>query len=127
MVRDIIDSFSPGYGAASSVNLTMAALGATPRAIPYATLLAQTPEFVVVPGAGTIKRLAQGLPTTVNRVSFNADVAAASGSEVAFALYRNGAAVPGAAMTLTGPGRGQLRARRDQRRIHDARWRRLHL
>jgi hypothetical protein len=106
MVRDIVETFSPGYGAMSSVTLTMAALGTTPRAIPYQTLLAQTPEFVCVPAAGTIKRLAQGLPTTVNRVSFNADVAAPSGAEVAFALYRNGTAVPGAAMTLTGQGAG---------------------
>jgi hypothetical protein len=108
MVRDVIDSFSPGYGAMSSVNLTMQALGTTPRAIPYQTLLAQTPEFVCVPGSGTVKRLAQGLPTTVNRVSFTADVAAASGAEVAFGLYRNGVAVPGAAMTLTGGGAGNF-------------------
>jgi hypothetical protein len=108
MVKDIVDSFCPGYGAATSVNLTMAALGTTPRAIPYQTKLAETAEFVVVLNAGTIKRLAQGLPTTVNRVSFYADVAAASGAEVSFALYRNGAAVPGAAMTVTGQGIGNF-------------------
>ena len=108
MVRDVIDSFSPGYGAMSSVNLTMQALGTTPRAIPYQTLFGANARICLRAGSGTVKRLAQGLPTTVNRVSFTADVAAASGAEVAFGLYRNGVAVPGAAMTLTGGGAGNF-------------------
>jgi len=106
MVKDIIDSFSPGYGAANSASLTLTTLGSTPRVIPYATKLAETIEFVVTIAAGTIMRKALGLPTTVNRVSFSADVAAASGSEVLFQLYRNGAALSGAAMTVSAQGFG---------------------
>ena len=106
MVKDIVDSFCPGYGAANSVSMTLAALGTTPRAVPYQSVLSQTAEFVVTAAAGTIKRLAQGLPTTVNRVSFYADVACASGAECTFALYRNGVVVPGVSMTVTGQGLG---------------------
>src|SRR4249919_3941528 len=105
MIKDVIDSFSPGYGAAgSAAAMVLAKLGATPVVVPYTTQLAATAEFVVNLAAGTIKRFAQGLPTTVNRVSFFADVGAASGSEIAFQLFRNGVAVPGAAMTVTADG-----------------------
>jgi hypothetical protein len=106
MVKDIIDSFCPGYGAAGATTLTLATLGTAQRVVPYTTKLAETAEFVVTIAAGTILRHAQGLPTTVNRVSFSADVAAASGSEVLFQLFRNGVAVAGAAMTATGGGAG---------------------
>lgn len=108
MVKDIIDSFSPGYGAASNAAVTLVALGATPVVVPYATLLAQTVEYVVTVLAGTIQRLAGGLPTTVNRLSFYADVAAATGAEVQFSLYRNGLAVPGADTTVSGQGAGNF-------------------
>jgi hypothetical protein len=103
LIKDVVDSFSPGYGIVSNANLTLAALTAVPRVIPYVTTLAQTPEYVVGLGAGTVTRLAQGLPTTVNRISFYADMEAPAGNEVAFAVTRNGVAIPGG-VTVSGQG-----------------------
>jgi hypothetical protein len=103
LIKDVVDSFAPGYGIVSSANLTLAALTATPRVIPYVTILAQTPEYTIGLGAGTITRLAQGLPTTVNRISFYADMEAPAGNEIAFAVTRNGVAIPGG-ITVSGQG-----------------------
>jgi hypothetical protein len=108
MVKDIVESFSPGYGAASNPTITLSALGTTPRVIPYTTELAKTPEFEINLALGTIKRLALGLPTTVNRISFYADVNAASGSEIEFGLYRGGVLIPAGQTTITAQGAGNF-------------------
>lgn len=107
MIKDMIDSFSPGYGIASIATVTLTALGTTPVAVHYDTALAATPEYVLSLAAGTIKRKSQGLPSTVNRVSFYADVAAASGAEVMFSLYRDGVDIPGGT-TCSGQGAGNF-------------------
>ena len=65
MVKDIIDSFSPGYGAANSASLTLTTLGSTPRVIPYVTKLAETIEFVVTIAAGTIMSRTTNIPFNV--------------------------------------------------------------
>lgn len=105
LIKDMIDTFSPGYGIVSSESLSMAALGVTPRVIPYTTTLAATAGYTVGLAAGTIKRLAQGLPSTVNRVSFYADVAAPAGDEMVFSLFRDGIDIPGG-ITVSGQGIG---------------------
>jgi len=105
MFKDIIDTFAPGYGIVSSESLTMAALGVTPRAIPFTTTLAATDDYSVLLAAGSITRLAAGLPSTVNRVSFYADVAAPAGDEMVFSLFRDGVDIPGG-ITVSGQGIG---------------------
>ena len=105
MFKDIIDTFSPGYGILSSESLTMAALGVTPRAIPFTSILAATDTYTAVLADGAVTRLARGLPSTVNRVSFYADVAAPAGDEMVFSLFRDGIDVPGG-ITVSGQGIG---------------------
>lgn len=107
MIKDVIDSFAPGYGILSADTTTLLALGITPQTVHYTTVLAQTPEYTVTAAAGTVTRLAQGLPTTVNRISFYADVATTTGNEVAFTLIRNGLTIPGGT-TVTGQGAGNV-------------------
>lgn len=105
LLADIIDTFSPGYGIVSTDSLTISALGISPRVIPYIVTLAQTDEYTIVLASGTVTRLAQGLPTTVNRISFYADVAAPQGDEMVFSLFRNGVDIPGG-ITVSGQGLG---------------------
>jgi len=105
LIKDVIDTFAPGYGIVSSESLNMAALGVTPRAIPFTTTLAATAEYTVVLASGSITRLAQGLPSTVSRVSFYADVAAPAGDEMVFSLFRDGVDIPGG-ITVSGQGIG---------------------
>jgi len=107
LVKDVVETYSPGYGIASNDSLTLVALGITPQVVTYDVVLAQTAEYVVTPGAGTIQRLAQGLPTTVNRVSFNCDLAAPTGDEVVFSLFRDGVDIPGGT-TVSGQGLGNF-------------------
>jgi hypothetical protein len=107
LIKDFIESWSPGYGIASNDDLTLVALGITPQVVVYDVVLAQTTDYVVVPAAGTIQRLANGLPTTVNRVSFNCDLAAPTGNEVVFSLFRDGVDIPGGT-TVSGQGAGNL-------------------
>jgi hypothetical protein len=108
MIKDVIESFSPGYGACINPSVTMATLGPTPVTIPYATKLAETKEFQVNLSAGQITRLALGLPTTVNRISFYVDVNAASGAEIEFTLCRNGTPITGGITTITAQGAGNF-------------------
>jgi len=56
---------------------------------------------------GTIERLAGGLPSTVNRISFNCDLAAPAGDEVVFSLFRDGVDIPGGT-TVSGQGLGNF-------------------
>lgn len=107
LMRDVIETYSPGYGIASMAALTLPALGLAPQTITYDTILAATPEYTVVPASGTITRHAQGLPSTVNRVSFNCDVAAPTGNEVVFSLFRDGVDIPGGT-TVSGQGLGNV-------------------
>jgi hypothetical protein len=107
MIKDVIDSFSPGYGILSADTTTLVALGVAFQTVHYTTILSLTPEYTAVPASGTVTRLAQGLPTTVNRLSFYCDVAAPTGNEVAFTLSRNGVTIPGGT-TVTGQGAGNL-------------------
>lgn len=107
MVKDITETYSPGYGALSQPLVVLPALGITPVVVPFAAVLAQTPEYVCVPAAGTIQRLAGGLPTTVNRVSFYADVSCPTGNEVVFSLFRDGVDIPGGT-TVSGQGAGNV-------------------
>jgi hypothetical protein len=108
LIKDVVDSFSPGYGIMSNASINLIAVGPTPpRVVSYTSTLAATPEYVCTQGAGTIKRLAQGLPTTVNRISFYADVSGQSGSEFTFALFRDGVQIPGGT-TVTGQGAGNF-------------------
>ena len=107
MFKDIIDTFSPGYAIVSIDALTLVALGITPQVITYDTTLAETDQYLVVPASGTVQRLAQELPSTVNRVSFYADLAAPTGDEVVFSLFRDGIDIPGGS-TVSGQGLGNV-------------------
>ena len=107
LLLDIIDTFAPGYGIVSIDSLTLVALGITPQVVTYDTTLASTPEYVVDLTLGTVQRLAQSLPSTVNRVSFYADLAAPTGDEVVFSLFRDGIDIPGGG-TVSGQGLGNV-------------------
>ena len=107
MIKDVVDSFAPGYGILSADTTLLPLLGVTAQTVHYVTVLSLTPEYTASVAAGTVTRLAQGLPTTVNRVSFYCDVAAPTGNEVAFTLARNGVDIPGGT-TVTGQGAGNL-------------------
>jgi hypothetical protein len=107
MFKDVIDTFAPGYGIMSIDSLVLPALGITPQVITYDTLLAQTDTYTALPPSGTVTRLARGLPSTVNRVSFYADVSAPTGDEVVFSLYRDGMDIPGGG-TVSGQGLGNV-------------------
>jgi hypothetical protein len=107
MIKDMIDTFAPGYGILSAASTTLIALSPTPQTVHYTAILSLTPEYTAITAAGSVTRLAQGLPTTVNRISFYCDVAAPSGNEVAFTLARNGTDIPGGT-TVTGQGAGNL-------------------
>lgn len=107
LIKDVIDSFAPGYGILSAATTTLIALGTTVQTVHYTAILSLTPEYTAIPAAGSVTRLAQGLPTTVNRLSFYCDVNAPAGNEVAFTLARNGADIPGGT-TVTGQGGGNL-------------------
>ena len=107
LITDVVDTFSPGYGIASIDSLTLVALGITPQVITYDTLLAETVEYTVLLASGTIKRFAEGLPSTVNRVSFYADMSAPTGDEVVFSLFRDGMDIPGGS-TVSGQGLGNV-------------------
>jgi hypothetical protein len=107
MFKDTIDTYAPGYGALSQPLVVLPALGITPVIVPFAAVLAQTDDYVANAAGGTIQRLANGLPSTVNRVSFYADVAAPSGNEVVFSLFRDGVDIPGGT-TVSGQGAGNL-------------------
>ena len=107
MVKDFIDTMAPGYGIASADTLTLVALGVAPQVVTYDDILAMTNDFIVTPGAGTVERLANGLPSTVQRVSFNCDLAAPAGDEVVFSLFRDGVDIPGGT-TVSGQGLGNF-------------------
>jgi hypothetical protein len=106
MIKDLINSIKPGYGAAGNDSLTIVGLGTTPRVISYNQLLAQTPEdFLVLLGAGQIQRLANGLPLSRTRLSFQASVLAPAGNEILLSVYRNGIDMPGG-VTISATGLG---------------------
>ena len=95
MVKDITDTFAPGYAAAAIAALLMPALGAVPAVVTYNTQLVLTADYIVNLAAGQITRVSNGLNPTFNRVSFYSGVAAPNGNEVLFQLYRDGVAIPG--------------------------------
>lgn len=107
MLHDIIDTYKPGYGIAAIAATVLPALGTTPQIVIYDTAFAETPEYTLNLAQGAITRLAQGLPSTVNRVSFFADVAAPTGDEVVFSLFRDGVDIPGG-VTCSGQGLGNF-------------------
>jgi hypothetical protein len=107
MIKDVVDSFCPGYGIASSATVTLTALGLTPVVIVYDTQLSATADYTIALAAGTITRLAHGLPSTVNRISFYADVSAPAGDEVVFSLHRDALDIPGG-VTVSGQGGGNI-------------------
>jgi hypothetical protein len=107
MFKDMIDTFGPGYGIVGTDALTLPALGLTPQIVTYDALLAETDHYLGIPVSGTITRFARGLPSTVNRVSFYADVSAPTGDEVVFSLFRDGMDIPGGG-TVSGQGLGNV-------------------
>jgi hypothetical protein len=107
LLKDIIDTFKPGFGAIGNDLHTLVALGITPVVIPYTTLLAVTADFTANLVAGQITRNSLGLPSTNTRVTFATDMACQDGSEVVFSLYRDGINVPGGT-TASGRGLGNI-------------------
>ena len=107
MFKDIVDTFSPGYGILSADAITLVALGITPQTVFYEQVLAETDVYSCDFALGTISRLSMDLPSTVNRVSFYADVAAPTGDEVVFSLFRDQTDIPGGG-TVSGQGLGNV-------------------
>jgi len=105
LIKDFLDTVTPGFGAVGRATQTLVALGVTPQVVTYDTLMAVTVEYTAVLAAGTVQRFALGLPTVNNRVSFFADVECPAGNEVNFQLYRDGVLIPGGC-TVSGQGLG---------------------
>jgi hypothetical protein len=101
LIKDFIDTLTPGFGAVGDDAVTLPLVGLTPVVIPYDTTFAMTADFTAVLAAGTVKRNALGLPTVNNRITFVADVSCQSGSEVGFSLFRDGVNVPGGTVVTT--------------------------
>lgn len=105
MFKDFIDTVTPGFGAVSRATQTLVNLGAVQQVVTYDTNLAMTADFTPNLALGTVQRLALGLPTVNNRVSFFAQVDTTAGNEVSFTLFRDGVSVPGGC-TVSGLGAG---------------------
>jgi hypothetical protein len=104
MIKDFIDTMTPGFGALGVALHTMPALGVTPVMVPLPDLMAITADFTTFgPTSGQIRRNALGLPSTNTRVTFYAGIACATGNEIVFSLYRDGVSVPGGT-TVSGQG-----------------------
>lgn len=102
LIKDFLDSIAPGYAALSNSSLTISGLGVTPVPLTFQPPTLITPEFSV-PNNVSVTRLAQGLPSTVTRLTFNAALIAPNGDEVVFSLFRDGINVPGGT-TVSGRG-----------------------
>lgn len=107
MIKDFINTVKPGFGAVGNDLHTLLNLGLPLQVVPYDTLLAVTEDFTVNLATGEVTRLALGLPTVNNRITFYAGVAAPAGNEVVFSLFRDGVNVPGGT-TVSGQGIGNI-------------------
>jgi hypothetical protein len=105
MIKDVLDTLTPGFGAVGRATQTLTALGPTQQVVTYDTLLAVTADFTANLALGTVQRNALGLPTVNNRVTFFAQVDCPAGNEVSFTLFRDGVSVPGGC-TISGQGNG---------------------
>jgi hypothetical protein len=107
LVKNISDTFAPGYAAAARASLVLVALGLPPQVVTYDTNLIGTPDYVINLPAGSITRLAGALNPTFNRVSFYTGVSAPNGNEIVFQLYRDGVAIPGG-VEVSAQGAGNI-------------------
>lgn len=104
MIKDFIDTMTPGFGALGADLVTMVGLGATPVMIVMPNLMVITPDFTSFgPTSGQLRRNALGLPSTNTRVTFYAGVSCDTGNEIVFSLFRDGVDVPGGT-TVSGQG-----------------------
>jgi hypothetical protein len=107
MIKDFIDTMTPGFGAVGNDLHTLVNLGIAQVVVPYDVLLAVTADFSANLAAGEVTRHSLGLPTVNTRVTFYAGVAAPAGNEVVFTLFRDGVSVPGGC-TVSGQGAGNI-------------------
>jgi len=105
MIKDLIDTLTPGFGAVGRATQTLVTLGPAAQVVTYDTAMAITPDFTPNLALGTVTRNALGLPTVNTRVTFYAGVEAPAGSEVLFTLFRDGVSVPGG-FTVSCQGNG---------------------
>jgi len=104
MIKDIIDTMTPGFGAIGADTATLVGLGLVPVMIVLPNLLAITPDFTSFgPTSGQLRRNALGLPSTNTRVTFYAGISCDTGNEIVFSLFRDGISVPGGC-TISGQG-----------------------
>jgi len=104
LIKDFIDTMTPGFGALGADIATLVALGVTPVMVVLPNLMAITADFTTFgPTSGQIRRNALGLPSTNTRVTFYAGISCDVGNEVVFSLYRDGVSVPGGC-TISGQG-----------------------
>ena len=104
MIKDFIDTMTPGFGALGADIATLAGLGLTPVMVVLPNLMAITADFTSFgPTSGQLRRNALGLPSTNTRVTFYAGISCDTGNEIVFSLYRDGVNVPGGC-TISGQG-----------------------
>ncbi len=107
LVKNIADTFAPGYAAVARASLVLPALGLPPQVVTYDVNLIGTPDYVVNLAAGSVTRIAGTLNPTFNRVSFYTGVSAPNGNEVVLQLYRDGVAIPGG-VEVSAQGAGNI-------------------
>lgn len=96
MVKDFVDSMTPGFASITNASLAFPSLGGgvpqivTCTASPVSTSGSFTPNFA----AGTITRLAQGLPSTINNLQFTCNAFGPAGTPITFGMYRDGVLIP---------------------------------
>jgi hypothetical protein len=106
----VADVWSPGYCALTQPNSVLA-VTSTPVVLPWATNPVLTPDdFDVVLASGIFRRKMNGLPTTVTRILFEADLLGPNNAELLIQVSENGTIIPGSGITVSARGTGNVAA-----------------
>jgi hypothetical protein len=94
MVKNIVDTMSPGYGVARIVSQAIT-LSPTPQTVlPFASTDATPGYFSANAAAGTLTRTLNGVAGSTVQTIVSGQVAGANGNEVTLTLYVDGAPTP---------------------------------
>ena len=98
IMHDIVDSFTPAYGALRRTASTMVALTTTPtKLVVYDEVVRSTPELVASAANDTITATRAGS----YNFSFTSSLSGQNNSDIVMELFRNGLSTPWRALTTT--------------------------